>query len=329
MKKIFLFIVKLILAMVLTIGAYQLTFWYLWDAQAGPDAYENAYQKALLLQYHALESEERSPEVIVFGSSYVPFGIDTKVMEEELGRPVQILGVEASIGIPFLVDVLYDTAKPGDTIVYMLGKSNWYNEDFMVISAALESDKTLLHQYWDSRDDTLLGYQNKMIWRKLYTLTCGRMIESIRSDISKKEQVYELSSFDENGNMIVNRQGTLISTDVSPSDTLNFSDMEVETLDMLNEFYDWCEDNDITFVIAYSMYIDGSLVETEESLAVYHEQMTDYMNADILLTPQDYFLPVDDFYNHSCHLNSEGARAYSAILGEALNQYLDEKSDTE
>lgn len=321
MKKFAIFILKFIFVLGLAFGAYYALFWFLWQSEICPDAYDHAYQKALLLQYQALAEESRDPEVIVFGSSYVPFGIDTSVMEEELDRPVQILGIEAGIGIPVLVDILYETAKPGDTIIYMLGKSNWYNEDFMVISAALESDKERLTHYWSLREGTLDGYRNKMIWRKLYALFAGDLVEFVRSGISNNEQVYSLDSFDERGNMTALREGNLIGTEVSPTDTLCFEDMELETMDMLNEFALWCEEQNITFVIAYSMTIDGSLIETEEELALYHQQMTDYMNADILGIPQDYFLPVELFYNHTAHLNSEGAKQYSLILSEQIQEY--------
>ncbi|MDE6688197.1 MAG: hypothetical protein K2K17_12865, partial [Lachnospiraceae bacterium] len=190
MKKFGLFILKFIVVLGLAYGAYYALFWFLWQSEICPDAYDHAYQKALLLQYQALAEEDRDPEVIVFGSSYVPFGIDVTVMEEELDRPVQILGIEAGIGIPVLVDILYETAKPGDTIIYMLGKSNWYNEDFMVISAALESDKERLTHYWSLREGTLDSYRNKMIWRKLYALFAGDLVEMVRSGISSNEQVY-------------------------------------------------------------------------------------------------------------------------------------------
>lgn len=323
MKKFILFIIKFIAVLGITYGAYHVLFWFLWQSPICPNAYEDAYQRALLLQYQAL-MEHQEPEVIVFGSSYVPFGIDVSVMGDELGRPVQILGVEASIGIPFLVDVLYDTAKPGDTIVYMLGKSNWSNEDFMVISAALESDKELLGSYWAGKEDVLESYRNKLIWRKLYALVLADAVEAVRSEISQKEQVYSIDSFDEKGNMTVLREGNLIGTEVSPASTLSFEDMELETMDLLNEFAGWCEEQGITFVIAYGMYIDGSLIETEEELAEYHQQMTDYMRADILGIPQDYFLPVEYFYNHSAHLNSEGAREYSMILSEKLQEYFNQ-----
>lgn len=328
MKQWFIFIAKIIGVLGLTYGAYHALFWFLWVSPMGPDAYTDAYQHALLRQIQALEAPEREPEVIVFGSSYVPFSIDTKVMEPVLGQPVQTLGVEASIGIPFLVDVLYDTAKPGDTVVYMLGKSNWYNEDFMVISAALEADKDKLQQYWESRSpSTLENYKNKMLWRKLYALTGGHVTKWLQASLSNKPQVYDISSFDAAGNMTVRREGTLLNMEVTPEDTLCFEDMETQTLDMLNEFARWCKEEDITFVIAYATNIEGYLEESPEELAQYHAQMQAYMEADILLTPEAYFMPVEDFYNHIAHLNSEGAEKYSQILAEALVEYMHSKED--
>ncbi len=321
MKKFGILIGKLILLGAVCVLLYHGIFYFLWEWDKGPNAYSHAYQKALLLQYHALKDPEREEEIIIFGSSYVPFGIDTQTIEERTGEKTQILGVEASIGIPYLIDVLYDTAKPGDTIIYMLGKSNWSNEDFMTISAALESDKELLTKYWESRGDTIKFHKNLMIWRKMYALLAAGPIETVRSHISDKEQVYDLSSFDERGNMTVERAGTLISTDISPTDSLIFEDMETETLDALNEFSAWCKERDITFVIAYSMFIEGSIAQSEEELDLYCEQMEDYMDADFIGTLDEMLLPVEYFYNHMAHLNSEGARIYSERLADAIMEY--------
>ena len=106
MKKFFLFILKFISILVSAVCMYHLLFWFLWQSDICPNAYDNAYQRALLWQYHALLEEDREPEIIVFGSSYVPFGVDTAVLEEITGQEAQILGVEASLGIPVLVDIL-------------------------------------------------------------------------------------------------------------------------------------------------------------------------------------------------------------------------------
>lgn len=322
MKDFIKFIVKFILVMVLATYGYKLLFYGMWKWDKGPNAYDEAYQNALLRQYKALAREDREPEVIVFGSSYVPFGIDVDTLSMATGRKAQILGIEAGIGIPVLLDILYENAKPGDVVVYMLGKSNWHSEDFMTLSAAFESDKEVLNWYWDKRGGVDEAYKNKMIWRKMYALTAARPLEAFRYAMTHRQQIYSIDFFDENGNMVGLREGTQISTDVSRCDTLTMEEMEMETLDDLNRFAVWCRDNDITFVIAYAMTIDGSLITTDEELDDYHRQMSEYMDVDILLKPQDYFLPVTDFFNHTAHLNTAGAIKYTTILGNALSTYL-------
>ena len=114
---------KALLVFVLCFVLKQVLFDVLWLDPDFPNAYDASFEHALMLQAKAL-SAEREDEVIVFGASYVPFSIDNAEMESVLGRKTQILGVEASMGIPILIDILYETAQPGDTIVYMLGTAN-------------------------------------------------------------------------------------------------------------------------------------------------------------------------------------------------------------
>ena len=70
------FILKLSLIVAVAFGIYWALFWFLWIYKDGPRVYDQSYQHALLLQYNALEDEKRDNELIVFGASYVPFGID-------------------------------------------------------------------------------------------------------------------------------------------------------------------------------------------------------------------------------------------------------------
>ena len=323
MKKYITFIIKIILVGAVAVGIYKGGFYILWRWNAGPKAYDNAYQKALLLQYQALE-RERDNEIIVFGASDVPFGIDTDTMEQVTGEKTQILGIEAGIGISILVDMLYEVAEPGDTIVYMLGTSNTCDGDFLTLSAAFEGDKDVLNWYWNRNQGDFGHFEQKLIWRKMYALMLGGAVEKVRYGITHKEQVYSLDSFDGDGNMTALREGTLISTEVEPEYEWIMDDIDTDTLDEINEFSKWCRENDITFVVCYGMMIEGSIYEPEETLTKLHNELSEYLDADILLTPADYLLPVECFYNHESHLNSEGAARYSTILGNAINDYRSE-----
>ena len=328
-KTFIIFLLKFILLLVLAYGAWQLLFWFLWKSEIGPDAYDNAYQRALLRQIDAIKAPNRDPEIIVFGSSYVPYGIDTKTMEEVLcedKRTVQILGIEAAIGIPYLIDTLKESVKPGDMVVYILGESNPEDTSIMSISAALEPDKEKLLTYWDSVGGVPETY---LTWRKLYALTASGPIEAVRSRLSDKEQVYRADSFDDKGNMTVERIGTQISTDVSPEDTIRYEDLEEETMEALNEFSKWCRENDVEFVIAFSPTIEGSWVEDSLMFKTFNNNVRSYMDAPVIGNFQDYELPVEYFYNHPLHLNTEGAEKYSELLATKLKIYMENGEEEE
>ena len=201
LKSFIRFVVKVALIGLMAFGVWKFIFWYFWEYDRGPEAYASSYQRALLRQIYALEDEDRDPEIIVFGSSYVPFGIDTKTLETTVGdgRKAQILGIEAAIGVPYLIHVLEETAKPGDTVVYMLGESNPVNTDLISVSAALEPDKEKLFAFWKWRDASLP--KSYLTWRKFYAFIVSPVSNKLLEKYSKKQPVYNVSSFDENGNM--------------------------------------------------------------------------------------------------------------------------------
>lgn len=320
------FILKFAIIIAAAFGIYWAVFWFLWVYKDGPRAYDQSYQHALLLQYNALEDENRDNELIVFGASYVPFGIDEDTLSEKTGMQSQTLGVEASMGTRVFIEMIMETAKPGDVVVYVLGKSNgYYDEDYMTISAAFESDKEKMLWYWNNRPLSQKYYRETMIWRKLYALTAGNLVEEVRDGFSKKKQVYSLDSFDEKGNMTILREGCMLDTNVQPSEDLIYEEIDEMTLDYINELNDWCNKNGVTFVTTYSMMIDGIVKQDSEELKVYDEKVREYLNCPVLGTPEEYFMPVTDFYNHVYHLNSEGAKKYSTIMGENVLEYLKEK----
>ena len=317
--------VKALLVFALCFILKQVLFDVLWLDPDFPNAYDRSFEHALMLQAKAL-SAERDSEVIVFGASYVPFSIDNAEMESVLGQKTQILGVEASMGIPVLIDLLYDSARPGDTIVYMLGTANHSMEDTVAICAALESDKEMLMSYIQKRDG-LKDSRSNLIWRKLYTLTLGKPVIWAESKLAKKKQVYSIDSFDENGNMIIDRPEPLpaMAGFTEAYESIEMDDVDLKTVDQLNEFSEWCKKNDITFVIAYAPFMDVIIINTEEQLNEFQDEVTSALHVDFINRLQDTIMPRDCFYNHPSHLTTPYAKVYSHDLAVALKNYCEEK----
>ncbi len=319
-KKFLIFILKTIVFVFLVTVLFRALFWFLWKYEKGPEAYAKSYQRALLKQIYALEDADRDPRVIVFGSSYVPYGIDKETLEESIGdgREVQTLGIEAAIGIPYLTQVLRETAKEGDTVIYMLGESNPHETSVMSISAALEPDKEKLTAYWKKYGIVSKTY---LCWRKIYALTASVPVEKLRSAFSKKEQIYNIDSFDEKGNMTVLREGTQISPNTDHDDVITIDEVDLETIADLNDFNAWCGENGVEFIICFSPTVEESWSEEEGMFESFDEDITAALNAPVLGSFGDYTIPAEYFFNHPLHLNTEGAKIYSKLLGEKYASY--------
>lgn len=321
------FIIKVAIVFLGAFGVYNILFWFLWEYDDGPNAYDEAYQRALLYQFEALGEEDRNPQVVVVGSSYVPFAIDSKVLSEITQMETQTLGIEASVGDIFLLEELKKNAVKGDIIVFVLGKASHLDDDFMTVSVALEGNRKLLREYWSDKSYFVNYFKSKLTWRKLYSLSMGKIVEGVRSKISTKEQAYSLASFDAKGNMISERDGNLLGGVPYNSDIISFDDLSLEKLDYINEYYQWCLDNEITLLISYQPYIDESCVNTAGEIEEFDKLVKEYIAAPVLLSQKDYMFPFEYFYNHIYHMNSKGAAEYSTILGNAVCDYINRTED--
>lgn len=317
-KKFILFVIKVTLVLLCAYYAYQGLFWYLWIYKDGPRAYDKAYQHALYLQYEQIKNPDRDNEIIFFGSSTCAFGIDVDTVKDITGENAQIFGIESAISPKFLMKQLKEIAKPGDTIVCIFDGGDDSSEDFITTCCAFEDNKEFLSEYMKRNSYDFDIHKPTLIWRKIYALSGSKLVESVRSKLSEKDQVYKLSSFDENGNMKPEKDACFVSDNVDPSVLFTMDDNTDDLITMFNEFDAWCKDNNIRFVIAYNMHPEGSIINDEASLLEYHEAMTKAFTAEIITTPLDGVLPVNNFFNSYFHLNNDGAREYSKRIAEKL-----------
>lgn len=317
-KNFILFVVKLALVFGLAYLAYQGLFWFLWEYDNGPRAYKDSYQHALYLQYEQISNPDRENEIIFFGSSTCAFGIDTAAVKEVTGMNAQIFGIESAVSPVFLCNQLKDIAKPGDIICCIYDGGDDSGADFITVSCAFEDNKDWLKNYWLDHAYAYDLHKNSLCWRKLYALSVGGVVEDVRSRFSKKDQVYKLSSFDENGNMTLDRPECFVSSDVEPGLEYRIDDIDPDLTAFYNEFNSWCVENDIRFVVAYNMHPEGSYINDAESFKAFDDALENALDAEVITAPEDGLLPYDCFYNSYFHLNSKGAKEYSERIARKL-----------
>ena len=80
-----------------------------------PSQFKNTFLGGLKIKIDRIESIEE-PKIVIIGGSSVPFGVDSKQMEEMLGMPVVNFGLYATLGTKLMLDLSREYINSGDII---------------------------------------------------------------------------------------------------------------------------------------------------------------------------------------------------------------------
>jgi len=78
------------------------------------------------LDKHARLQEQRGPKVVFVGGSNLAFGLDSMAVEQALGVPVVNMGMNAWLGLRFMLNEVRGALRPGDTVVVALEYEAWF-----------------------------------------------------------------------------------------------------------------------------------------------------------------------------------------------------------
>ena len=81
-----------------------------------PATYKESYYAALPIKYDRIEQVEGA-KIVVIGGSSVAFGLDSKLVEQELQMPCVNFGLYAAFGLKPMLDLSVDAIEKGDIVV--------------------------------------------------------------------------------------------------------------------------------------------------------------------------------------------------------------------
>lgn len=111
---------RILLALV--VGAFlgALGFVALFSLQLGAPTENSRWYYEIYQKKKALAADRSHSAVVFIAGSNTLFGIDSKNLEAELGRPVINFGLGAAMGLKLLLDYGYESLQDGDTVVLPL-----------------------------------------------------------------------------------------------------------------------------------------------------------------------------------------------------------------
>ncbi len=71
---------------------------------------------AIIDKHHLLENIA-PPRMLLCGGSNLAFGIDSKSIQDKIGLPVINMGLNAGLGLNFIMEEIKSAAKPTDIVI--------------------------------------------------------------------------------------------------------------------------------------------------------------------------------------------------------------------
>jgi hypothetical protein len=263
-----------------------------------------------IVDKHAYADKTNSPRIIFCGGSNVAFGIDSKAISKEMGMPVVNLGLNASLGLQFMLNEAKAVAHANDIVVvspeyYLLVEGDYkYKKEAERIYpiAGNYFNHTVaqyLHDFFidDLRHNFFITFSN----------ITGHQIRRFPTNV-----VYSRSSFNENGDVAYNYSSNPSHAFVK---RFVFGYQKNPDTEPLNKFKEFA---DLHHFKAYFLYpcLDWEVYKNHAKvIQAIHRDFKQDLKMEMLNLPEESVFPDSLFYDTEYHLNSKGKqfRAKSII----------------
>lgn len=289
------------------------------------DAYLESYYAALPLKTERLENTD-SPRVVVIGGSSVAFGIDSKLIEQELGMPCVNFGLYAAFGLKPMLDLSQKHLREGDIVVIAPEITG------QMYSAYIGYDYLL--QAFEAKPGELIGlgmeyYPGLLKSLPDYVKQAGKLNDQGGAPVAG---VYSLQAFDSFGDIVYAREENMMAQGYSQDNLPELTDGIVtdDFLEMINDYVKAAERKGARAVFSYCPLNALSAEKTDEQKrADFESALQAGLDCPVLAPLEDYILDEGFFYDSNYHLNDTGARYYSLRLVSNIQRLLGEMKKTQ
>ncbi len=301
------FIQKIVLGLILL--GIVLALITVFDMKAVGCQYEDGYEASILDKLARLESLDE-PKIILVGNSNLAFGIDSTMIEEELGMPVVNLGLQGGLGNRFHEQMLQGHVQSGDIVIVCHTE---YDDDGKI----LNGDTAWKTLEWHSELWKLIAKKDiPKLLLNFPSYVLGSVLKWITgTSMEAYDSVYKREAFNENGDVAIRteteryRFGEEVQLPPSLSETC---------ADRLNELNAYVEAQGATmYVAAYPVGYE-SVLPDRAIFDNFEHSLRTALDCDVISHWTDYFMPQEYFYDTAYHLTLEGAKYRTALLIEDI-----------
>lgn len=256
-----------------------------------------------------------SPRLILVGGSNLSFGIDSKRLQDSLGRHVVNTAIHAGYGLQYIIDCVAPHIKQGDIVLLapeynnFFGNSVWGGE---VLIQALEVNPTNLEKMTFKQFGAQLPYVPKHSIEKLLTYLPFKDPKALQ----EKNAVYERWSF--------NKLGDVEAHWNKPNEPYQSYDVQGKvfnqyTIQLINHFKQLIEAKQGRLLVTFPCLNHSGFQLTGQKIREVAEQFAKNQYT-VLGNPEKYSFPDSLYFNSMYHLNKKGVDLRTTLLLQDLKK---------
>lgn len=290
------FIIKVLIFLVLFIGIIGFVL---------PE-YENSYTAALIDKIDRLESID-GPKIVLIGNSNLVYGINSALIEEELGMPVVNMGLHGGLGNSFHERMMKLNVHEGD--IYIVCHSTYWDEE--------DLDDPVLTWVAIEEHPSLWRLINKRDYPDMYKAFSTYFKHAIVHHANGEDMIdKDRYDFNEYGDIGTYRayEGYILDAEWYP-----FAVGE-NNISRLNEWNSFLRDKGATMLVAGYPIIEGELTAERQLFKEAEASLIDSLECDYISDCDDYMYP-EELFLSQLHLTTEGADIRTRQLIEDLKNW--------
>lgn len=260
--------------------------------------YEGLYSAALVDKVYYLKSIEGS-KIVLLGNSNLTFGIDSKLIEEELGMPVVNMGLSGSLGNPFHEAMAKYNIEEGD--IYIICHTSFSDDDTIldptVAWLAVENHLEL----WK-----IIRFKDFYPMLKSFPVYLKRCINLHIAGTGNADDgtAYSRSAFNQYGDVGVLRVENEFTFETTAVDVPPINDTAVKRINQLNNYL---EARGASLLIASYPVGNGKVTVDAQQFVEFQENLASQLDCEVISNYVDYMFDYTYFYDTPYHLTTEGA----------------------
>lgn len=273
---------------------------------------ENNIYGSLNDKHQYIEKSDKN-NIIILGGSNVLMGIDSELIEKRLDYSVANMGINAGIGLKFLINDIKPYIKEGDIVVIAAEYSNYVGQ--------LNGDSALLFlfkQVPNAMKSIAVEQIPRLLQGVPYFLR-GQLAGILKG--MEADELHNRDNLNKNGDLISHLK--LEGVDVEAGNS-SFGNIDYEVFEVLNEFDTYAKSKGVKVVLSWPSLYDEVFNNWSEGINELNELVKEETTVDVISDFNDYKFTKEEIFDTIYHLNEIGRQRRTEQLIEDLKKYLDQ-----